>query len=292
MSSTNSLLDLEPEVNRGPGSGDRAARLLERAEREKPEAKLFERSLLESSAAPRGGGFKLRTFMLSIALHSIAIGIIIIIPLIYYRSLHERELLTFLISPSLLVPTLSPPSPPPAPARLASKTLRAAIDPDKLTAPSEIPKEIPPPPEEEEEIAGLLSGAVGGIPGGVAGGALAVPGGVTGGIIGEIPDKPRLPKRGPYRISEGVMPPTLLYNEEPPYTEEARRAKVQGLVVLEAVVRRDGSVGEVKVLKGLGYGLDESAVETVKKTWRFKPGMKDGSPADVIVVIKVFFELH
>lgn len=64
------------------------------------------------------------------------------------------------------------------------------------------------------------------------------------------------------RAGQADSPPRLIRNEEPPYTEAARRARIEGLVMMRVLVRRDGSVGEV--LRGLGYGLDESAVETVK----------------------------
>jgi TonB family protein len=61
--------------------------------------------------------------------------------------------------------------------------------------------------------------------------------------------------------------------------------------VLEVMIRKDGSASPLKVVRGLGYGLDESAVETVKKKWRFKPGMKDGKPVEVKADIEIQFSL-
>jgi TonB family protein len=78
---------------------------------------------------------------------------------------------------------------------------------------------------------------------------------------------------------------------KPDYTEEARRRGVRGDVVMEIVVRRDGSVGDVKVLQGLGYGLDERAVTAVKQ-WKFSPGALKGTPVDVMVEVSMEFRLR
>ena len=96
---------------------------------------------------------------------------------------------------------------------------------------------------------------------------------------------------GPYRPGSGIAPPALLHEVKPDYTEEARRRGVRGDVVMEIVVRRDGSVGEVKVLQGLGYGLDERAVTAVKQ-WKFTPGSLKGTPVDVMVEVSMEFRLR
>ena len=75
------------------------------------------------------------------------------------------------------------------------------------------------------------------------------------------------------------------------YTEEARRRNLVGEVVLEIVVRRDGSVGEIKVLRGLGAGLDERALQAVRQ-WRFSPAHRHGAPVDVLVEVAVAFRLR
>ena len=93
-----------------------------------------------------------------------------------------------------------------------------------------------------------------------------------------------------YRIGEGVTPPTLIYKREPAYSEAARNAKLQGTVLLSAIVRKDGSLESVKVLRGLGLGLDKKAIAALM-TWRFRPGMKGGRPVDVAVNIEVNFRL-
>jgi TonB family protein len=75
------------------------------------------------------------------------------------------------------------------------------------------------------------------------------------------------------------------------YTDEARRRAITGDVLLEIVVRHDGSVGEVKVLRGLGAGLEQRAIEAVRQ-WQFDPARLRGTPVDVIVQVSVEFTLR
>lgn len=96
---------------------------------------------------------------------------------------------------------------------------------------------------------------------------------------------------GPYRPGAGITPPGLLREVRPDYTEDARRRGVEGDVVLEIVVRADGSVGNVKVLRGLGSGLDQRAAEAVRQ-WRFSPARRFGTPVDVMVEVAVEFKLR
>jgi TonB family protein len=95
----------------------------------------------------------------------------------------------------------------------------------------------------------------------------------------------------PYVAGNGVVPPNVLDRPLPPYTEEARRARISGIVLLQCVVRKDGTVDSFKVVRGLGYGLEESAISTVATRWRFEPGTKDGVPVDVQANIEVMFRL-
>ena len=89
----------------------------------------------------------------------------------------------------------------------------------------------------------------------------------------------------------GITPPAIQREVKPDYTEEARRRGVSGDVVLEIVVRSDGSVGEVKVLQGLPGGLNERAIDAVRQ-WRFSPARRFGTPVDVIVEVAVEFKLR
>ena len=96
---------------------------------------------------------------------------------------------------------------------------------------------------------------------------------------------------GPYRPGSGVEPPRLLREVKAQYTEDARTRGVTGDVVLEIVIKSDGSVGDVKVLRGLGYGLDDRAAAAVRN-WKFSPARRLGTPVDVIVEVEVEFSLR
>lgn len=96
---------------------------------------------------------------------------------------------------------------------------------------------------------------------------------------------------GPYRPGAGITPPAIVREVKPEYTEDARRRAVEGDVVLEIIVRADGSVGAVKLLQGLGAGLDERAVDAVRQ-WRFSPAHRYGRPVDVVVEVAVEFKLR
>ncbi|MGD0296415.1 MAG: energy transducer TonB [Bryobacteraceae bacterium] len=95
---------------------------------------------------------------------------------------------------------------------------------------------------------------------------------------------------GAYRIGGGVSPPSVILKVEPEYSEEARKAKFQGTVILFVVVDEKGNPRELKVIRPLGLGLDQKAIEAVEK-WKFKPGMKDGKPVAVQATIEVNFRL-
>lgn len=96
---------------------------------------------------------------------------------------------------------------------------------------------------------------------------------------------------GPYRPGAGITPPSILREVTPDYTDEGRRRAIQGDVVLEIVVRADGAVGSVKMLQGLGAGLDQRAMDAVRQ-WRFNPARRYGTPVDVIVEVAVEFKLR
>lgn len=96
---------------------------------------------------------------------------------------------------------------------------------------------------------------------------------------------------GPYRPGSGIEPPQVIREVKADYTEDARRSGVTGDVVLEIVVRRDGTVGDVKIVQGLAGGLNDRAVQAVRQ-WRFAPARRLGSPVDVVVEVAVEFKLR
>jgi periplasmic protein TonB len=96
---------------------------------------------------------------------------------------------------------------------------------------------------------------------------------------------------GPYRPGSGIEPPRLVHEVKADYTEDARQRGISGEVVLEIVVRRDGSVGDVRILQGLAGGLNDRAVQAVRQ-WRFSPAHRLGAAVDVIVEVAVEFKLR
>jgi TonB family protein len=96
---------------------------------------------------------------------------------------------------------------------------------------------------------------------------------------------------GPFRPGAGVTAPRAIYEPEPEYSEEARKIKQQGMVVLSVVVDQQGRPRNIHIARSLGLGLDEKAIEAVKK-WKFTPGTKDGIPVAVQVNVEVSFRLY
>jgi len=96
---------------------------------------------------------------------------------------------------------------------------------------------------------------------------------------------------GVYRVGGGVLPPKVLYDPDPDYSDAARKAKYQGTVVLWVVVGADGRPHEISVRRSLGMGLDEKAVEAVRR-WKFDPAKKDGQAVAVQISIEVNFRLY
>ena len=94
----------------------------------------------------------------------------------------------------------------------------------------------------------------------------------------------------PYRVGGDVKAPVVITRVEPMYPEEARRNHVAGIVIVEAVIDRNGDVGDVRVLKPLPFGLDQAAVDAVKQ-WKFRPGTLAGEPVDVLFNLTINFKL-
>ncbi|HSG00704.1 MAG TPA: energy transducer TonB [Vicinamibacterales bacterium] len=105
--------------------------------------------------------------------------------------------------------------------------------------------------------------------------------------------KPEAFAAGAYRTDSGATDPAVVRNVAPKYTSDAMRAKIQGVVELEAVVLPNGTVGDVRITKSLDsqFGLDGEAVCAVKQ-WRFEPGTFDGAPVPVLITLILEFRLH
>ncbi len=98
---------------------------------------------------------------------------------------------------------------------------------------------------------------------------------------------------GAYRLGSGVLTPVLLREVKPQYTSDAMRAKIQGTVLVECVVNKDGTVGEVQVVRSLDsvFGLDQEAIKAARQ-WRFRPGTRLGEPVPVLITIQLDFSLR
>jgi periplasmic protein TonB len=96
---------------------------------------------------------------------------------------------------------------------------------------------------------------------------------------------------GIYRVGGGVSAPRAIYSPDPEYSEEARKAKYQGTVVLWMIVDADGRPRDMKIMRSVGLGLDEKAIEAVK-TWKFEPARKDGHAVAVQISVEVDFRLY
>ncbi len=107
-----------------------------------------------------------------------------------------------------------------------------------------------------------------------------------------IPDAPPgYSRQGAVSVGGGVSAPVGIFRPQPRFTEDARRAGVEGVVILETVVDEEGNVRDVKVLKGLPFGLDQSAVDTVK-TWRYEPALRNGKPVAVYFIFTINFQMN
>jgi len=96
---------------------------------------------------------------------------------------------------------------------------------------------------------------------------------------------------GTFQVGGGVSAPVVIRRIEPEYSEEARKARYQGTVMLQALVRKDGTVDVLNLVRSLGFGLDQNAIDALKQ-WRFRPAMMNGKPVDVRINVEVSFNLR
>src|SRR5919109_2072657 len=236
---------------------------------------MFEDSLVESS-----GKLKTKrplTTLLSFGLQIFLIGILILIPLIYTEALPKQQLMTFLVAPP-------PPPPPPPPAAAIKVTkIETELDSGVLRQPTKIPEKIKIVKEEEQPT--TSAGIVGGVPGGVPGGAA---GGVIGGIIGSTA-VPKIAAPQRVRVSQGVTEGLLTRKVQPVYPPLAKTARIQGDVVLNAVISKNGAIENLRVMSGHPM-LVTSALDAVKQ-WKYRPYILNGEPVEVETTITVKFTL-
>jgi protein TonB len=247
---------------------------------------MFEQSLVESTK--KVSTRKPMTILLSFLLQVVIIGLLVLVPLIYYDVLPAQQLMSFVTAPPP-----PPPAPPPPAAeqpRVVRKIVSEMTDTGQLRAPKEIPKQIAHIKEEAAPPPAPVGGVVGGVPGGIPGGT---PGGVIGGIIGGIPSAapPPPPKPTVQRIRLGgqVAQAKCVSCPMPQYPPLARQARIQGQVVLHAIIAKDGSIQQLQLVSGHPM-LVSSAMSSVRE-WRYSPTLLNGEPVEVDTVITVNFTL-
>jgi len=243
---------------------------------------MFEDSLLESSGRLRTK--RKWTTVLSLVLQCLLIGVMILVPLIYTEALPRQQLMTFLVAP----PPPPPPPPPPAamPVRVV-KVIQTDIMNGQLRTPTKIPEKVAMIKEEAAPPPMTTAGVIGGVPGGVPGGSL---GGVMGGIIGGTPvamPKVAMPTR--VRVSAGVQQGNLISQVKPTYPAIAKSARIQGAVVLQAEISKQGTIENLRVISGHPM-LVQNALDAVKQ-WRYKPYLLNGEPVPVETTVTVNFTL-
>ena len=211
---------------------------------------------------------------------SVLLAALVVIPLFHIDPLPKRETLTMLY--------LQPPAAAVgSPAKFQAPKPVSTYTPTSkgITAPVHTTQEAPPP-------AGTTGGTLGGVPGGMVGGA---PGGVVNAMLNSAPTVPVLeksPAPAPVkrmRIASRVAEANLIHDVPPVYPPEAGRARIEGTVVLMALIGTDGSVKDVRVESGLPI-LAQAAIDAVKQ-WRYKPYMIGGEPVEVDSRITINFTL-
>jgi protein TonB len=238
------------------------------------------------------------TVMVSFVAQIGLVIVAILIPMIYYEALPRTQLTSFLVAPP------PPPPPPPPPAAQPIKVVKVIprqFDAGKLMAPKAVPKDIAIIKEEElpPPSSGVI-GVVGGVPGGVAGGTA---GGIIGGIIGAAPvaappppppppvvkeaPKPVTPQR--IRVGGNVQQAKLVRQPKPVYPPLAKQARIQGVVKLNAIIGKDGTIQNLTQVSGHPL-LVPAAMEAVKQ-WVYQPTLLNGEAVEVVTQIDVNFTL-
>src|SRR3954449_8726581 len=245
---------------------------------------MFEDSLIES-----GGKLKTKrgwTSLLSFAIQVMIVGVMVLIPLIFTEALPKQQLMTFLVAP----PPPPPPPPPPAAAPVkVVKQIQTDIVNGELRTPTKIPQKVQMIKEEEAPPPVMAStGVVGGVPGGV-------PGGSMGGVLGSIASAgsnvalPKVATPQRVRVSSGVQSGILVRKVQPSYPPLARQARIQGSVVLQAQISKNGDIENLQLVSGHPM-LAPAAIEAVKQ-WKYKPYLLNGEPVEVETQVQVNFTL-
>jgi len=243
---------------------------------------MFEDSLLES-----GGKLKTkrgRTSIIAFILEAMIIGVMVLVPLIFTEALPKSVQLGFLVAPP---PPPPPPPPAAAPVRVV-KVIQTDIVNGQLRTPTKIPQKVQMIKEDEAPPPVMASaGVVGGVPGGVPGGSM---GGVMGSILSSTPTvAPKIATPQRVRVSSGVVTGLKVRDVKPNYPPLARQARIQGVVILQAQISKEGNIESLQLISGHPM-LAPAAIEAVKQ-WKYRPYLLNGEPVEVDTTIQVNFTL-
>lgn len=280
----------EPEVKQSKAPAPGNAAVLPRHELvlgpALPPRQMFADSVLDFGAQSKRKALATTT---SFIVNVLAVLVMLAVPLMFTEDLPKAQLMTLLVAPP-------PPPPPPPPAAEAVQKIVRQIQTDmlntgQLRTPTKIPQKVQMIREEEAPPPmAATSGVVGGVPGGIPGGQLS---GVIGGIVSATSNlavpkfAPVVPQR--VRISQGVTKGLLIRRVEPTYPPLARSARVQGEVVLSAIISTNGDIENLQLVSGHPM-LVPAALSAVKQ-WRYKPYLLNGQPTEVETTITVIFTL-
>lgn len=260
----------------------------------------FFEQLLDSSPQKHPKAERRMTLPVSIAIHVVVLAAVVIVPMMSWGELPEPEqgaVRAFFVESA----PAPPPPPPPAPPKAAAtprveKPVETPTEVPKFTAPIEVPPKIDDPGVDVGSDMGVAGGDPGGVEGGVQGGTV---GGVVGGVLGGVPEPEATPPpppptqapapKGPVRVGGQIKEPSKIRNVPPAYPDIAKQARVQGVVVLEAVISPSGEVTNVRVLRGVPL-LNDAAALAVRQ-WRYTPTTLNGQPVAVVMTVTVNFRL-
>jgi periplasmic protein TonB len=221
-------------------------------------------------------------WVISFVIHIAIVATLVILPLTFTQVIDFSTLR----ATYLAVPRPPAAAPAPRPPAIQERHPIRAIQPSALTMPTLIPKKIV---QFKDEEAPQIN--VGGVAGGVEGGEN---GGVLGGILGRAqtgpPPPTPTPKKVVYRVGGDVKPPRELVRVDPIYSPIARTARVEGTVVIDAIIDEHGDVVHARAVSGPGL-LVASALQAFMK-WKYEPTYLDGTPVSIEMKVQVNFNLH
>jgi protein TonB len=240
---------------------------------------MFEDSLVESSGAL--GRQNPWTASLSFAIQGVLAGVLVLLPLIYTEALPWRQITAI----------VSAPAPPPAVPPLSNRLQQAPhphpmLDDGVLRVPSSIPRRVAILHDEETNGGETRAPDYVGVPGGIGPG---VPNSVFSTVMQVPPVMPKVVAPTKVRVSSGVAQGLLVHQVKPAYPTLAVQARIQGTVVLQAVIAKDGTVQDLRVVSGHPL-LVQAALDAVR-LWRYKPYLLNDQPVEIDTQINVNFTL-